>query len=374
MQSLETLSGSIEQELLALPTWQAFLLVVGASVAAAWVLQVGGDALIKRLTRRIDGDVDDVVFGTLHPPLYVSVVLGGVYVAVRLLDIAPDTAFSLKAGALSLLIVLWVWTLAKLGRRVSNAASSSDALDQEVLPIFQNVWSALVLGGGIYLLLRMWSIDVTPLLASAGIIGIVVGFAARDTIANFFGSIALYVDGTYAVGDFIVLDSGERGRVEDISIRSTVIRTRDDVLVTVPNSVLNESIIVNESAPRTKRRVRIPVGVAYGSDLETVEDVLMSVAEDQDTVLDHPKARVRFQGFGDSAIDVQLMCWIPAPVHRGRATHELVKDIHVAFQDAGIEIPFPQRDVALREVAEGAVAAGGRADPDTDGVTGGTDD
>lgn len=209
---------------------------------------------------------------------------------------------------------------------------------------------------------------MTPLLASAGIIGIVVGFAARDTIANFFGSIALYADGTYSVGDFIVLDSGERGRVEDISIRSTVIRTRDDILVTVPNSVLNESTIINESVPRTHRRVRIPVSVAYNSDLAEVEEVLLDVAADEPLVRERPTPRVRFREFGDSGIDVQLLCWIPAPVHRGRATHELVKDVHAAFREADIEIPFPRRELSFASGESLATVVDSETDTARDGI------
>jgi len=370
MQSLVDLWGGIEAELLALPTWQAVGLVMTVSLVAAWLIQVGGDAVITRLTDRIEGEVDDVVLETLHPPLYVSVLLGGAYLAVRILDLAPNVVESLGASILSVLIVLWIWTLTRLGRRVTNVVASSDALDREILPIFQNVWSAVVIGSGVYLLLSLWGIDVTPLLASAGIIGIAVGFAARDTIANLFGSIALYVDGTYAVGDFVVLDSGERGRVEDISIRSTVIRTRDDILVTVPNSVLNKSTIINESEPATERRLSVPVGVGYDSDLEEVEDVLLELAEEQEVVLDHPQSRVRFQGFGDSAINVNLVCWIPAPVHRSRATHELIKDIHTAFRREDIGIPFPQREVSYPDTGEGDGNRRIGADPEGDGAAG----
>lgn len=369
MQSVIQVWGNAEAAVLSLPPWQALLLIGGGSLAVAWLVQVGGDALIRRLTRRIDGDVDDVVFETLHPPMYVSVLLAGVFVGVRTLGLAPGMTATLRAATASVLLVLWAVTLTRLGRRVSQAASNTPALDKGVLPIFQNVWSALVIGVGGFLLLSLWNVDVTPLLASAGIVGIAVGFAARDTIANFFGSIALYADGTYSVGDFIVLDSGERGRVEDISIRSTVIRTRDDVLVTVPNSVLNESTIINESAPKTKRRVRIAVGVAYDSDLEAVEQVLLDVAAKEDLVLDRPKPRVRFRGFGESAIDVQLLCWIPAPVHRGRATHELVKDVHAAFREAEIEIPFPQRELTVKDDSP-LTAVSQQQETNADGVRG----
>ncbi|WP_424017649.1 mechanosensitive ion channel family protein [Halorientalis pallida] len=346
MQLAELLTDA-EAAVVGLPPWAAVLVILGGSVAVAWLVRVGGDAAIRRLTRRIDGDVDDVVFSTLHPPLYVSVLIGGVYLAATVVWNLSTLDYPVRAGTFSILVVLWAWTLTRLGRRVAAAATDEVSFDRKILPIFQNVWTAIVLGASAFVLLSLWAVDVTPLLASAGIVGIVVGFAAKDTIANFFGSIALYADGTYAVGDFVVLDSGERGRVEDISIRSTVIRTRDDMLVTVPNSVLNSALIVNESTPGRDRRVRIPVGVAYDSDLDHVEAVLEAVAAAEDLIEDRPRPRVRYRSFGDSAVDVELLGWIDDPVLRGRVTHRLVKAVHAAFREEGITIPFPQRELTV---------------------------
>lgn len=349
----------IQQDILSflssLPPWQAILVTVVASLLAARVVQVGGDWLVHRVTRRIDGEYDDIVLTNLHPALYVTVIVVGFYLATVPLDLFPEFNY-IQATALSILTVLWAVTLVRIGGKISDAATGGEQVEQTVVPIFQNVWSAVVLGGAVILLLYYWSVDVTPFLASAGIIGIVVGFAARDTIANFFGSIALYFDGTYKVGDYVVLESGERGRVEDISIRSTVVRTRDDVLVTVPNAVLNAARITNESTPERERRIRLPVGVAYGSDLDHVEETLLSVAATEDLVLDTPRPRVRVRGFGDVSVDAELLCWIPDPVLRGRSTHNLNKAIYQTFLEEGIEIPLPQRVVTLDSAD--AMAAG----------------
>jgi small-conductance mechanosensitive channel len=335
--------------ILSLPRWQGFLLLVLGTVLLAKVVQIGGDVLIKRVTKYIPTDVDDVVFETIHPPLYVTIVLVGSYLSVLGLGMAPDTTAQVEAVVLSILVVLWALTLAKVGRKVSDELIENSHVDSQVVPIFQNIWSVLIVAVSIYLLLAFWEIDPTPFLASAGIIGIVIGFAARDTIANFFGSIALYFDGTYKVGDYIVLETGERGRVEDISIRSTVIRTRDDMLVTVPNSVLNAARIINESTPDRERRVRIEIGVAYGSDPEEVEETLMGVAKDEALVIDRPKPRVRLRSFGDSALEYELLAWVNDPVLRGRATHELNTGVYNALREADIEIPYPQRVVSFGE-------------------------
>lgn len=333
--------------LLELPTWQGVLVVAGCSLLLAKVIEVGGDAAIRRVTRRIPGDVDKVVFRTLHPPLYITVAAVGMVAGFTLYDVFPAWTTRLENGLLTLLTLLWMYSLTRMGRRASETATEDERFDNQVVPIFQNVWTVLILGGGIFLVLSYWNVDVTPLLASAGIIGIVVGFAARDTIANFFGSIALYADRTYTVGDFLVLESGERGRVEDISIRSTEIRTRDDTVVTVPNSQLNTATLVNESAPEREQRVRVSVGVGYDSDLDHVEEVLLDVANDVDMVVAEPPPRVRVRQFGGSSIELDLLCWIPGPTLRGRVRHHLLKRIHATFRAEGIEIPFPQRVVSM---------------------------
>lgn len=338
---------SVVSSLQALPEWQAFAIIVIAAVFVAGLIQVGGDRLIKRATARIKGDIDDIIFTSIHPPLYVSAILLGALLARDVLSLGENVAFAIEATVLSILVVVWGIALIRIGRRLSNELTTDETRGKSVVPIFQNVWSAVIIGGGAYLLLAFWNIDVTPLLASAGIIGIVVGLAARDTIANFFGSIALYTDGTYRVGDYIVIESGERGRVEDITIRSTVIRTRDDVLVTIPNSELNSAVIINESSPRSRYRIRTQIGIAYGTDIDHAEAVLLDAAESIDIVLDHPRPRVRFREFGNSALELELLCWVREPVQRGRATHRLNKAIYSRVTEAGIQIPYPQRDIHL---------------------------
>ena len=339
-----------------LPTWQGFVVVVGGSLLLAMVIHAGGNLLVPRLTTSIPGKVDDVILNGLHPAMYATVVLAGAGLGLMLFDLSAATIETIRNGMLSLVTAVWAVTLVRIGRGVSRRVTDSRYIDKQVVPIFQNVWSAVVIGVAIVLLLSYWQIDVTPLLASAGILGIIIGLAAQDTIANFFGSLSLYADGTYHVGDYVVLESGERGRVEDISVRSTIIRTRDDIMITVPNAVLNKGAVINESSPKRKRRIKVPIGVAYGTDIDQVEEILLAVAANESSVESRPKPRVRFREFGDSALRFELLCWVPNPARTARVTHELNTGIYHAFQDAGIEIPFPQRDVRV-SMTDGAEPA-----------------
>jgi len=133
----------------------------------------------------------------------------------------------------------------------------------------------------------------------------------------------------------------------EIGIRSTRIKTRDDILITIPNSILANTKIINESAPVPRFRIRVPVGVAYGSDVEEVEGVLLAVAAANVNVAPDPAPRVRMRRFGDSSVDFELLCWVEDPSLRGLEIHNLLKAVYKAFADKGITIPFPQRDVHL---------------------------
>lgn len=190
-------------------------------------------------------------------------------------------------------------------------------------------------------------ISVTAVFASAGIAGVAVALAARETLANFFGGISIFMDRPFRAGDYIVLDSGERGEVKVIGMRSTRIQTRDDIMITVPNSLITNVKIINESAPQPHFRVRVKVGVAYGSDIRQVERLLMEIATSNELVAPEPDPRVRFRSFGDSSLDFELLCWARRPHDRGRLVHQLNSTIYERFAAEGVSIPFPQRDVHL---------------------------
>ena len=144
------------------------------------------------------------------------------------------------------------------------------------------------------------------------------------------------------------LDTGERGRVTQVGLRSTRLLTRDDVEITIPNAVIANAKIINESGgPWEKERIRIRVGVAYGSDLQLVRRVLADAASGHPNVCTDPAPRVRFRSFGDSALEHELLCWIDEPVLRGRVVDALNTSVYEKLMAAGIEIPYPKRDVYL---------------------------
>ena len=162
----------------------------------------------------------------------------------------------------------------------------------QVEALFTNLAAVVIIALAVYFIFHSWNVDMTAWLASAGIAGIAIGFAAKDTLANLFSGVFIMADSPYKLGDYVVLDNNERGKITHIGIRSTRLLTRDDVEVTVPNSIMGNSKIINESGgPHTKYRIRVKVGVAYGSDIDQVEQVLLKVAQNEAQVCEDPEPR-----------------------------------------------------------------------------------
>lgn len=323
---------------------QVLLILIG-SVLLAKVIELTG-RWVANAVETTNGSIRRIVLKEIYVPLYVSVFLYGLFLSLNLIG-APILWF-FEALILSAIIVLWTRAAIRAGGHSLEEVKDRDN-QYEFAPVFKNLWSAVVIIVAAFSLLLVWNIDVTPLLASAGVFGIILGFAAQEAIANFVGGIALYFDDTYKIGDFIVLESGEKGSVSDIGIRSTTLLTPDRVLITIPNSVLNSAQIQNESAPQRQKRARIPIEVGYGTETETVEEILLSVAEDTKGVLSSPQPTVLFRGFGDSALQYELHAFISHPLREPRVVDQINREVYDRFAEHDIEIPFPQREVTLRD-------------------------
>lgn len=284
---------------------------------------------------------------------YIALVL-----AIQVIGLPERVEQTLIRILLSLLILRLIKSAMRashIGLEIlSRVRDRYDIVEERTLPLFDLVMTILIIGAAAYALLMVWDINPTAWLASAGVIGIAVGFAARDTLANLFAGFFIIADAPYKLGDYIVLDTGDRGEVVKVGIRSTRLLTRDDVEITVPNAEMANAKIFNESGGRwVKFRIRLKVGVAYGSDVDEVVELLERITADHDNVCRDPSPRVRMRGFGDSSLDFELLCWVNHPSERGLVTHDLYMHIYKELNTAGIEIPFPQRDVWVRDTGMG---------------------
>lgn len=240
-------------------------------------------------------------------------------------------------------------------KNISVQSPEEGIIRPQTLPLLENVAAVLNVLLVVYLIFLVWKIDMTAWLASAGIVGIAVGFAAKDTIANLLSGVFILADSPYKIGDYIVIDSGERGKVTHIGLRSTRLLTRDDLEINIPNAIIANGKIINESSGRhVKSRVRIAVSVAYGSDLEQVKALLLHVASEEPQVCVDPEARVRFRTFGASGLDLELLVWIDDPEIRGRVVDALNTQIYNCFNREGIEIPYTKQDLYIKELPKGS--------------------
>jgi len=344
------------------PLWQslesnpwllaAAVIVIGIIIAklAQWLFR----SILGKLASKTKGDFDDQLLKLLAKGLYSLIFYLSLLLAIEALQFSPAFDTFLKRFVVTLLIISMMIKILKVTRLSLEAFSHNHQrfkfIEERTIPILDITTKILIVGAGLYILILSWGVNPTAWLASAGIVGIAVGFAAKDTLANLFSGFFIVADSPYKLGDYIILDTGERGRVTHVGIRSTRLLTRDDVEVTVPNSVMGNAKIVNESGgPWEKTRIRIDVGVSYDSDLEQVHDILMEMASDHADLCSNPEPRVRFRTFGGSSIDLQLMAWIERPEQKGLISHKLIMKIHKLFNEKGIEIPYSKQDLYVKE-------------------------
>jgi small-conductance mechanosensitive channel len=215
---------------------------------------------------------------------------------------------------------------------------------------------------GLMVGLESLGVNLSSLLVVGGALSVGIGFGLQNITNNFVSGLILLVERPIKLGDRVEV-GGTNGDVVRIAARSTWVRTNDNVVIIIPNSEFVSNRVTNWTANDRQVRFSLPVGVSYGSNPDQVRDILTKVALAHPDVLRHPSPEVRFEGFGDSSLNFELMIWTITQVQTPKL---LVSDLNFAifraFREAGIEIPFPQRDVYLKSVPAGvgqAVAAGG---------------
>jgi MscS family membrane protein len=325
------------------------LLSIVLFIVVAKITDVLVNKVFRKFAKFTKTDVDDRIIDVIHRPIYLTIILVGCALAIADLNLSQYALFYVNSALYSAVSIIWAVTIIKISgvmtQHVVYRASDMTGLSKDIIPMLEHVFKMVIIAGSLMIILSIWKINITPLLASAGIVGVAIAIAAKDMLSNFFGGISIFMDRPYKIGDYIVLDTGERGEVVTIGVRSTRIQTRDDILITVPNAIIANSKIVNESAPIPNFRVRVKVSVAYGSDIDLVEKVLLDIASKNKNILPMPSPRVRFREFGDSSLNFELLCWAREPALRGRTVHELNGAIYKKFNETGITIPFPQRDL-----------------------------
>lgn len=258
-------------------------------------------------------------------------------------------------------ILLWVAGIITLNvlfqRMILRRLLKHTRLDLGLQFAIAKIFGYVLVGLGLYVALMTNGVNLSSLAVVAGALGLGIGFGLQGVVANFVSGIVLLAERPVSLGDRIEVE-GVAGRVTKISLRATTVLTNDNISIIVPNSQLTSNPVTNWSHGGPRVRMRVPVGIAYGTDPQRVRELLLKVAASHPEVLKAPEPMVYFDGFGDNALHFELAVWTDTMTHSPRRFRsELNFMIERALREAGIEIPFPQRVVHLRTTEDDEAAA-----------------
>ena len=305
------------------------------------------------LIQRTKGNAKAVV-KALYAPIMVCV---GLLTAYAVISTAFPEYISLEDRYFSAIgILLGTWAVYRtVLYLIEHAFSSRKDKNHRAVPVAKFAAEILILATGIFMILATLKIDITPLLASAGVVGIAAALAAQDFLGNIFGGIVLYTDGPFTEGDWVYL-SNTYGRVLHVGLRSTRIMTEDSQMMIIPNSMISNNIIMNYSKPAEALLIRENVGVAYDSDVmlvkQSLHDAVASAAEKSSALSAEIETEVDFMEFGDSALIFELTFGAASTRVRRDAADAVNTEVIRIFRERGIEIPFPQRVITINKDTE----------------------
>ncbi|MDJ0754117.1 MAG: mechanosensitive ion channel family protein [Ardenticatenaceae bacterium] len=314
------------------------------------ILSRYGRKLSQKTTTNLDNVFIDVV---LFPVQAISFILG-LQLAVRQF-VVPESWWNVISALF--FVSYWIIATISLYRLVDRvfhwyedeiAHKTETELDDKFLNLFRRLALMILLVVVFITLLGRFDIEVGALLTSLGVGSLAVALAAQDSLGNLFAGLTIMIDQPFKVGDRVELQEIETwGDVVEIGLRSTRIRTRDNRMVTVPNAVIGNGLIVNYSDPDTVFRVETMIGVAYGTDIEFARQVMIDAIYAEPWVMKEERIEALFLEFGESALNFRVRCWIEDYIETRRIIDKMNSALYKALNEVNIEMPFPQRDLHL---------------------------
>ena len=318
-------------------------------IVVRWVLRYA-----RRLAERTATRLDDLLLRAVRRMLFISVVFWAVWRLWYIWEIP-------RAGEVT--IAAWIVALAiPVSRLVGDllryleesiATRTETIVDDTALPMINTVTRILVIGVAILVALGQLGINLSPFLAGAGVMGLALSLAAKDTLANVVAGVLLILYRPFQVGDRIELwtapnETGTWGDVIEIGLRATKIRNPDNIIVVVPNNLIMQRDIVNYTASGSHIRLRIPLAIAYDADVGLAKRLIMEAAAETEGVKGDPAPVVIVRGFGASEVNLQLRVWISDARNRRAVGDGITERVKRLFEEHGVEIPYPKRDLYVR--------------------------
>ncbi|HEY2138797.1 MAG TPA: mechanosensitive ion channel domain-containing protein [Chthoniobacterales bacterium] len=335
-------------------SFQGLIAFTGLSVVGLLIARGLQSEIVRRFFARFKLDTNFIAIVTtiLSVSALVFFFVTAINAAgVPLLWTAPLPGITLSLVQLFLLIALLIavfWISSRTKRFLFNRFLVKSGLERSLQYAIAQIVSNLVLIIGIFVVLENTGIHLGALTVFAGAVGVGVGFGLQNIASNFISGLVILAERPITIGDRVEV-AGVAGQVQQIRARSTVILTNDNIAMIVPNSKFIDSPVTNWTYTDPRVRFRIPIGVAYGSDVNKVREALIAAGRSDPHVLEDPAPSVFLKQFGQSSIDFELVVWSSEMSHRpSRFKSDLNFAIEEKLREAGIEIPFPQRDLHIR--------------------------
>jgi small-conductance mechanosensitive channel len=236
------------------------------------------------------------------------------------------------------------------------ASKTANKIDDIIFDLLKRFSTVIIYITAVLLALDVMNVTIMPFVAGAGVAGIAIGFAAKDTLSNLIAGILLLIDRPFEVGDRIEVwsapaNSATWGDVLDVGIRATKIKTTDNIVIIIPNNEIMKRDIINYTTVTDEIRVRIPIGIAYDADVNKAKEIINAVSLELDWVMKNPAPKVVVKTFGESAVNLEARVWISKPRKRMDTISHITDRVKEVFQKEGIEIPFPKRDIFIKREA-----------------------
>jgi len=308
---------------------------------------------VEKIAPKTSTKVDDLFIEKTKHPIFLVIMALGLKLAVLNMNISSI----LDHLATSLLASLFVLLLSRITDVVIGAwggnfsKKTATKLDDILIPIFHKTTKVIFVVISLIWILHIWEVNITPYLAGVGISGIVLGLALQDSLKNVFGGVSVILDRTFKVGERVRLESGEIGVIHDIGLRSTKITTPENEIIYVPNGYLANSRITNFAHPNPMVRISVVFGVAYGTKVNKVREVVLPILSKMEGVLNNPKPNLIFVEMGDFSLKFKANFWIEnwETAYGKSKQSEATEKIYDALNKAKINIPFPTHTVLMKK-------------------------
>jgi MscS family membrane protein len=339
--------------------WAKHLLDALLILAFFWLLSELAKVILNKWGRALAAftrtELDDRIIKKAIPSISLMLIVLGLYLAIRSLPLHEKFAVVLS-GILYITLVIILFNLlyhvfGELLKWIigSRQDGSEATLSRQMMPMVEKLIMLLLMGTALIVILKHFNYDIFSLVTALGIGSLAIGMAAKDTLAHMISGFTLMLDRPFDIGDRIKLSNGQIGDVIDIGLRSTKIQGLDTTVMIIPNSDLCNSTVINLVRPTSVIQGRINVGVAYGSDVERVKQLLLELADANAEVVKTPVPEVLFTAFGDSALNMLFIFWVNEPGRLASVTDQLNCSILRSFRENNIEIPYPIRTVIMEK-------------------------